>query len=337
MMGCPIDLSGVYALSVLALGITLIAVGLAYALGQMLRNPRFNVWAKTEVFQVFVTFVLVIVTLFLVDSLCTFQYGALTSLAPISVEAYEHPAISDTDVVADAAGSYLKNLAYFAHIAMGNSRAVYGGLEKALRYSRSPCMPAWLLCMLGPNGYTLAPYRGGSGWIQVANLTLYTDTISYLTVLAQLALLQFILGGGLAVLMPAAIIIRSLPFMRIFGGGMLAICISLLIVYPFLLMMESLFWNPYEMIGQENFDGLEGLAGKARDASHSDDLTLYSGGDGYSKLQRYFDQVFLGSSATFMSSTFLFMLNVLVITASAREFGRVLGVEVDMSRLMQIV
>lgn len=369
------DFGWLYSLSFLSLGITLVVVGIAYALGQMLSNPQFNVWAKTEIYQVFISAFIVLLIIFISDSFCHFQYSSVAGLVD-GHAVYTNPEISDDDNVINASGKYLANIANFAKTEMRAGRTLYGVMEVASRYTRIPCMPAITGCTMGTNGYTLRPYSGLSGWMQALNFSMYTDTASYLTALAQMCLLAFINGKGFMIYLPFAIIIRSLPMMRQFGGGLLAICLSLFLIFPGLLVVESLFWNPYDMLEEGQFDSLSGIA-------DSIDKSFYEAGVdpasavleavaiGFSNWgpigaaiagvsvgvalaviyiivgsvdlwngASVVDSVRLVMSAApiaFLSTTFLFAFNMIAVGAAAREIGRLLGQEVDLSRLMQVV
>ncbi len=369
------DITWVYSLSVLSLGVTLILVGVAYALGQMLNNPQFNVWAKTEMFQVFLSFFLVMLVVFLNDSFCHFKYADLAALSPTGMPTYEHPTINEDDNVMDAAGKYLANVAYFAKTEMRASRSLYGVIEGVSRYTRIPCMPAITMCMLGSSGYNVRPYSGLSGWLQILGFSMYTDTASYLTLLVQMGMLAFISGGGILMYLPFAIIMRSLPMMRQFGGGLLAICIALFIIFPGLLVVESLFWNPFEMFGDTEWGILTDAAGRIEDGflyfneyeSIIPQLTAVAAANwgpvgaavglalgilvtgilylatslaglwDLSSIENAINVSLQASSLAFFSATFLLALNIVAIGASAREIGRLLGQEVDLSRLIQVV
>ena len=338
-MMVPPDLSLFYSLSLMSLGVTLIAIGIAYALGQALQNPNFSVWAKTEVYQVFVSFVIVVLVLFMVGLLYSVKYGDVRSLSPIDVPAYEKPGIAADDSVFDASEKYLYNVGNVVYVEMRASRGLYGALDVLSRYRRTPCVPAIFLCLYGPNGYSMATDIAASSWIQGVNMSLYTDTISYLTVLVQLAFLRFIQSGGFLILLPLAIVFRSLPFFRQMGGGLMAIIIALFIIYPSLLFLESFFWNPHAMLGGEydtlgNFgsdmDGDRVIAGVFENG-------LPDNYDEYSEVREMVRVQSKGAAVAFLSSTFLFSLNIIAVGASARELGRLLGQETDLSRLMQIV
>lgn len=370
------DLSWLYSLSLLSLGITLIVIGVAYALGQLLSNPQFNVWAKTEIFQVFISFFVVILVLYINGSFCDFKYSSIAALSPGGMPSYSYPEISGDDNVMNASGKYLANVAYFSDTEMRAGRAIYGVMDEASRYMRMPCMPALGMCMLGQNGYNVRPFSGYSSWLQALGFSLYTDTASYLTLIAQMCLLAFASGGGIMIYLPFAIIMRSLPMMRQFGGGLLAICIALFLVFPGLLVVESLFWNPYDMLGAADWSTLSDTAGRIGNGYYEfavdyGNLIVGASGSGfmvwgpigaivvpiavgiataiiqgavsysnpwdYASLEAALGVVFKAASISFLSATFLFTLNIIAIGASARELGRLLGQEVDLSRLMQVV
>lgn len=345
-----------YPLALLASGATLILMGMVYALGTLLNNPHFTVWVKTEIFQVFVSIALVFIILFLVgitgidDSSSggfVVQAGWITSLAPESLQ-YEHPSIEDEDTVFGTAESYLRNVAFFNHRALRGARTAMGAFDEYSKYTKQPCQPGWLFCLMGHNGVSFRPLSGASAMMQATNLLLYTTTASYLTVLAQLYFLKFISSGFAVAYLPVAIVLRSLPFMRQFGGGLIAICLSLFIVYPFLLFVESSFWNPWAILpgaDQENLESgswaevssfVSGVEANPDNVSYGDIYFMY--GDWYFKdTLNIMDHVAILCSSAFLVSTFLFTFNILAITAAAKTFGRLLGADVDLGRLVQIV
>ncbi len=335
-MVCPIDLSWVYSLSLLALGVTAIMIGMAYALGQALSNPRLNVWAKGEIFQVFISVFLVLLILFLNDSFCGFQYSSLSGLSSVETASYTSPPISGNEPVFDAAEKYLMNIGAFASESMRAVRSANGLMEIASKYSKSPCVPPVGLCLLGQNSLTRRPYSEGTLWMQIGGLALYTDTVSYLTVLIQIAFIEFITSKGIMLLLPLAIIFRSLPFMRQLGGGLIAIGVAIFLIYPGLLVVESLFWNPNSMVTTDEMSSLHSMASTTWGESGG---FSYYGHYGWSlgDIVGSFGPILKASAVAFLSSTFLFAFNIIAISAAAREFGRLLGQEVDLSRLAQIL
>ena len=353
--------SEIFYLSLFSSIIAALAMGLAYAFGHFTQNPRYLVWAKTEIFQVAVSIAIVFILLFLVGlvgldstSSLTLDYGLLKALAPDS-STYAYPAINEDCNVFETADAYLTNLAYFSHHSVRASRTLMGAAEEMSKYGRTPCIPPWLFCLIGNNGVNARPLSGVSAIGQSSNLLMYTSTSAYLTILAQIFFLKFIQSGALAIYLPLAIVLRSLPFMRPFGGGLLAICISLFLLYPALLYVESSFWDPWDWISEtgdtvtwdwiDNF--VKGVEGK-EDALSYGGVFMQAGDwnppgeasldhDSFSAIMIAYEHILRAVSASFLSATFLFTFNILVVSASAMLFARFLGSEVDLSRLVQIV
>ncbi len=359
MINMALIWSEVISLSIFSSFIAAIVMGLAYAFGQITQNPRYLVWAKTEIFQVIVSIAIVFIIVFLVGLVgldsgagLTLDYGLLKALAPDS-STYSHPAISDSSNVFETADAYLTNLAYFSHHSVRASRTLMGAAEEMSKYGRSPCVPPWLLCLIGNNGVNARPVAGVAALSQASNLLMYTSTSAYLTILAQIFFLKFIQSGALAIYLPLAIVLRSLPFMRPFGGGLLAICISLFLLYPTLLYIESTFWDPWDWISEDgdtlSWDWIDnfvnGVEGK-EDALSYGGVFMQGGNwnplkgdseDSFSAILTAYEHILRAASASFLSATFLFTFNIITISASAMLFARLLGSEVDMSRLVQIV
>lgn len=308
-------------------------IGLAYALGHALNNPRLNVWAKGEIYQVFISVLVVVLILFMNDSFCSFRYSSLSGLAPGGAENYTNPSIPDDAPMFEAAKAYLMNLGTFASETMRSVRSANGLMEISGRYTRSPCVPPVALCLLGQNSLSVRPYSGSTLWAQVGGTAMYVNTISYFTVLIQIAFLEFITTRGIYLFLPLAIIFRSLPFMRQLGGGLIAISLAVLLLYPALLVAESLFWNPYSMLAEGDMNLLQELSGGETEGVEG----LGVIGWNYYTVADRFLPVLRASSIAFLSSTFLFTFNIIAISAAAREFGRLLGQEVDLSRLAQIL
>ncbi|MBN2121648.1 hypothetical protein JW721_01140 [Candidatus Micrarchaeota archaeon] len=350
-----LDSGLIYSFAIISSIVASGLIAIAYALGQLLQNPRFSVWAKTELFQVAISISLVFIALFLVglvgldpDSEFTVSAGWIDTLSGGSIEdVYSRPQIETEFSVFETSEAYLQNLAFFSHRAVRGSRTMMGVTDEFSKYMRTPCTPPLFGCMLGVNGVNARPLSGATALMQASNLLLYTSSAAYLTVLAQIFLLRFIAldsGGLLAIYMPLAIVLRSLPFMRQFGGALLAICITLFLVYPSLLFVESTFWNPYTWIEDEAWDSVDTFVDDLDNTKHAGkygDL-FYRGtasdgaitmGESYS----LFEYISRLVSFSFISASFLFTFNILAVSASASFFARMLGTEVDLSRLMQIV
>jgi hypothetical protein len=346
-----------YSLSIFAAAVAALMMGLAYAIGRLLDNPKFTVWAKTEIFQVAVSIVMVFMVLFLVglvglDPASGFSINAgwIDTYTNDQAE-YAHPQIEEDYNIYEVSEAYLQNMAFFSHRAVRASRAMIGIMDEFSKYTRTPCVPPWLMCLMGVNGVNVRPLAGGAVFVQTSNMLLYSSTTAYLTVLAQIFLLKFIQSGLIVVYLPMAIVLRSLPFMRQLGGAILAICLALFIIFPFLLFVESAFWNPYVWVEEgdvwSNMDSfVSGVESKEGAAAYGDLFFGgvsgaewgFEGGDyGVANTVSYNKYLIILNSAAFLSSVFMFTFNMIAVTASASLFARLMGSEVDLSRLMQIV
>lgn len=330
-------------------------IAIAYAIGQLLANPRFSVWAKTEVFQVAISIALVFVALFMIgvvgldpDSDFTVSAGWIDAVSEESLEGiYSSPPIESDFTVFETSEAYLQNLAFFSHRAVRGSRTMMGVMDEFSKYMRTPCTPVLFGCLLGVNGVNARPLSGATALMQASNLLLYTASAAYLTVLAQIFLLRFIAldsGGLLAIYMPLAIVLRSLPFMRQFGGALLAICFTLFLVYPALLFVESTFWNPYSWMEDDAWDSVDTFVDDLDDVERAGmygdlfyNVAATDGAVSMGESYTLFDYISKLVSFSFISASFLFTFNILAVSASASFFARLLGTEVDLSRLMQIV
>ncbi|MFP3949850.1 MAG: hypothetical protein ACLFUZ_02020 [Candidatus Micrarchaeia archaeon] len=348
-----IEWSEMYSLSLFAAGISLIVMGLVYAAGKLLNNPRFTVWAKTEVFQVGVSIVLVFILLFLVglvglspDADIAINAGWIDvfSGGPSIEDKYDYPKINPEDDVFETSEAYLQNLAYFAHRSVRGSRAMMGATDEFSKYTRTPCVPPWLACIMGRNGVNARPLSGTSAFMQSSNLLMYASTTAYLTVLAQIFFLRFIEQGALIIYLPLAIILRSLPFMRPLGGALIAICISLFLFYPTLVFVESAVWNPFELVGEDTWNEVGRFSKQVEAKRYALSYGMeasgdweFTGGENQKSVLLVVDDLARITSSSFLSSTFLFSLNILAVSASAALFAQLLGAEVDLSRLVKIV
>ncbi len=356
-----IEWADMYSLSIFAAGVSALMMGLAYAIGHLFENPKFTVWAKTEIFQVAVSIVLVFIALFLVglvglDPASEFSMDAGWIGAYTNDEAeYSRPEIEEDYNVYEVSEAYLENMAFFSHRAVRASRAMMGAMDEFSKYTRTPCVPPWLMCLMGVNGVNVRPLSGAATFVQSSNMLLYTSTTAYLTVLAQIFFLKFIQSGLIAVYLPLAIVLRSLPFMRQLGGALLAICFALFIIFPMLLFVESAFWDPYAWVeeGEDGsawayMDDFVKIEAKEDQLAYGDLFFGGVSGAEYAFMQEadydadkltidYNQYLIKLNSAAFLSSVFLFTFNMVAVTAAASLFARLLGSEVDLSRLVQIV
>ncbi|MBI4399550.1 hypothetical protein HY570_02265, partial [Candidatus Micrarchaeota archaeon] len=97
------------------------------------------------------------------------------------------------------------------------------------------------------------------------------------------------------------IMMRSLPFLRGFGGALISISLGLFIFYPFMLVLDALLFLPLY-----------------------NNLTIT-------------DPLLTRASALFIAAVFLPALNFVIISAFTRELSHLFGGDVDVSKLSQMI
>ncbi|MCK4319591.1 hypothetical protein KAW38_03410 [Candidatus Micrarchaeota archaeon] len=357
-------LGDVYTLSLFALVITSLVITIVYLFGQFLRNPKLLAWSKTEFFQIGVSVVLAILVLQLIGVSCWLESSQLQEVLGAEKS-------STGKGVFEISQNYLKDIADYNHRTIQSIRYYGGSAEILSRYGRQLCEPGIFICVFGPNGKNFSPFSGLSFVSQIMGVLLYSTTVSYLTVLAQLFFITALNKGALLQYLPLALILRSMPFFRKLGGALIAIVISLFIIFPFLLTMESFFWNPstfgdpsksvydsefdldysiFQSFGEQLGDimkNIKDIVGKIFDIDGKD--LLKEPADIFQKaikidepndvtdISTNYYEVFSYAASSFITSVFLFSFNILAIAASARALSRIIGEEVDLTRLIQII
>lgn len=344
---------------------TAAVIGFCYMFGEFFQNPRMLTWAKTEIFQVFMSLVLVAAVLGLVGSFCSLKIGDVAQvLTPDTAGAGSMPSVYKDypdDSLYSASSLYLENLMSVSHSNMRSLRYTLGAYEIRTTFRTMECSgDCWVSLVSSDTN----EFGGESALLALANNLLGTATASYFTAAFQYFTLQYIYQGVFIVFLPLAIVIRSVPFMRQFGGALISIFLSLYIFYPLLLIANSVV--------------APGLAGATaaniylKDGCSGTDVFRYTGqpsggvncmgsfiGQGGSSVAMVNEQdlhgdvgPFLTGSAPeppplleqarssvliFIATVFLGALDWVVIIAMARGISRLLGEEVDLSKLGQMV
>jgi hypothetical protein len=141
-------------------------------------------------------------------------------------------------------------------------------------------------------------------YTEIGTLSMFLQgaMVSHLSVFFQLFTLQYIYAGTglLMVFLPLGIVLRSLPFVRGFGGSLIALVVALYIFYPLMLVIDG--------------------------------LIVESVMNGFPPVDIY------GTNAiTYIAAVFLPAINFIVIAALTHTLSGALGEELDVSRLGQMV
>jgi len=222
----------------------------------------------------------------------------------------------------DSAEAYLLHLRNYTHRAMVGIRISMGVAELKAGATRWVCTG---FCILGGPGYSISPHSGETALIEVGGLLLNSATISNLSVYFMHFTLRYITSGLMLAFLPFGLVLRSLSFTRPLGSTLIAIVLSLYFFYPFMLMLNSII---FPAVAGSPPD----LSPYTPEASLGGMDRIFSPGNG-PELRTMVQW----AAYSFFGAIFLPAINFLVIVALARESGRILGEEIDISRLSQMV
>jgi len=349
------QLCGIAALGMLAL------IALAYIGGEALQSPRMLTWAKSEAVQAFASLAIVSILLFALFALCSFQVGEISSIfgspMPKIFQNAPSPYGGGKDSLYTGAMRYTENLAALALGNMASLRYDLGAYELRTSFNTFECDG---ICIFSLSSTSVSYYGGESMNLAITNNLLGLATVSYLAAVFQYFTLVYIYNGLFLTFLPIAIIIRSVPFMRHFGGSLIAIFTVLYIMYPLMLVADAYIapglvpsGAPVVMCGRDgmNCQGIGVFSTTAHEGAVCRQGTDPCNGKETEKgMENAWQQSAMSAispntlgraiqfnSLMFLATVFLPALNFIVIAAFGRELSRLLGEEADMSRLGQMI
>ena len=364
-------------------GMAAIATGciivLCYMFGEFFQNARVITWAKTESVQVFASLAIALIILGLLGSFCDLKIGDVgtvfntgTGASALSLpeiyKNYQDKPLYDSGII------YLQNLMGLTETNLMSLRYAVGAYEIRTTVTKMDCDKGCWSSFVGSN---IGLYSGESVLLAVTNNLLSTATIAHLSAMFQYFTLLYINSGLFAIFLPMAIVIRSMPFMRQFGSALIAIFLSLYIMYPLMLVFDSVVASgitraPIDLYRDQcptsnptckcnpvggsselqaycpGTDLLKTVGGPEGAACHRDDGShCYYEQD----MDLSFHEVLVGTfppvppfaeqaranALIFIIAVFLPAANFIVIAAMARGIGQLFGEDVDISRLGQMI
>lgn len=340
---CGLDFSTVYVLSAYAALITAVVIGLSFMFGQLTRNPKVSVWARTEIIQLIVSVASLLILVFIMDTYCMINMGGIAELFGFTYTG------DDDYSIYEGAENYMEGAAKYSHNALTVARYHLKGFTVLAYIGMFECdlkmgAVGWG-CMYGYSGENLAPF-GGYGAINGALTAVFNaDLMSYLMALNYLYILRYVYYGFVLFLLPIGIFARSLPYLRTFGSVFIAIAISFMLIYPLLLaifdlMSPVLINSPSYMYPDE-------------DLSDYLDESVYPDTSSGSSFAMMFDQEYLKNkydlresnvkyvimfgAYAFIAALFMPSIALIGTIASAVYLSKIYGEEIDLSRIMQMV
>ncbi|MFA6035863.1 MAG: hypothetical protein WC759_02800 [Candidatus Micrarchaeia archaeon] len=322
VVACTLDFAN--WVGIIAVGLTLssFVIALIYMLGNTLRSPTIGAWARIELYQLAATIFFVAGATFMMSTACSinlnlfsYYYLVLPAGAPGGVAL----TYTGTDAYQDyfeAADAYLVNLQEKSYNYYSQVRNTLMKWEYAATVSEYKCL---FLCLLFQNGHSVDPGVGFYSKMGAGYLALNSMIMGLLSLSSLLFMLAFAANGALPWLFPLGAVFRSLPYMRGFGGALMAISLTFYLGLPFILLLNALLAYP-ALTGQPDLpagcaiNGVPDIAGQSCLAGMAT----------------------LAATVSF-ATIFLPALDFIILAALARELANLFGGEVDITRLSQLV
>ncbi len=319
---------------------TAMIVGGTYMVSQALSNPKLSLWAKTEAVQLLLSFVTVILLVTVMNSFCSIKMDEVASLFGLT---------SSPVSVYDAAQNYLVDAAYYSNRALTVVRYHLQAYNILSALSVFECEFGGIGCLFGYSGTNLQPLGGYGAHMAALNIFFNGAIMAQMSALNFLFILEFVYKGFVLMFLPLGVFMRSMPYLRGFGALLIAVALSFLIVYPFLLsvfylMESSLLDAPsYQPAGfspdlsnyyDESIFDTSGGAGQSVDAAVNGPDAVFS---------TYFPSgdnsigAIAFAAYAFVAAIFMPTAALLGTIGTIVYITRMYGEEIDLSRIVQMV
>ncbi len=338
-------------------------IALTYMFGETMQSPRMLTWAKTEAVQAFASLVIASVILFALFTMCNFQVGEVQSVfglgaMPKIYQDAPSPYDGGKDTIYNGAMRYTENLAAIALANVNSLRYDLGAYEIRTSYNTFECSG---ICIFSLASTSVSYFGGESMNLAITNNLLGIATVAYLSTIFQFFTLSYIYNGLFLIFLPLAIVMRSIPFMRHFGGALIAIFVALYLLYPLMLVADAYIAPGLTAhSGSVTLCERDARACAGKDVFSSGTITgitcglatqdpclgfneweIEGRGTGRASMVSLHPNT-LGRAIginvlIFIAAIFLPAINFIVIAAFGRELSRFLGEEADLSRLGQMV
>jgi len=231
-----IELGGWQNAIVLALFASALILILFYLFATMFRNDKAIAWIKLEAFEFFGTVVIVIFIVLFMGALCSFNAGWIFTqdeLSELSSKVSLDPPLSESTNVYVLSQAYLEGV--------GNKILKFMALDMfGASFADSLTATKFIAKPMG-QGFEGSPLSGiGSPIKLILNNAMIAMLIAYSINEAQFMILKYSLLAFPGWFLPLGVIFRTFIPTRRFGGSLIALSISMLVVYPLLFSLSLL-------------------------------------------------------------------------------------------------
>ena len=290
---------------------------------------------KLELFELFTTAFIIMIVIALLDAACIIPVGVL--LAPDSV-AHLNLFEAAAQILDDFSGS-LVIVSTILH-----------GIYIHLDFLTTTTLTQRPLGM----GTEFQPTAGIGAVMKPAFInSLQMISVAFIIVRAQLAILDFVTFAMLKFYLPIGIIMRSFTPTRRIGGTLIGITLGLVLVYPYLIILNGLTifdMNPFYIDGYlDSIGGMLSAAWEPFNQFQGGALSLTGTLDILTMIKLFISSLFgslLGiylsltlrtAAVAFMIGIFFPALNMLILVTVVKYLTKSFGEEIDVSNLSRMI
>lgn len=335
---------------------TIMVITISYMIGKVFSNPKIHLWAKTEMLQIVISLASVGVLFLVLQSFCIIDVNSLYTLTDLPASQQ----LQANANIFDAAENFLKNDAVYTHTILEIERYHIMSYNMLMMRGRYDCVFGPLLCLFGNAGTSNSPYAWSSLTMGAMNVAFNATLISYMTTLVSLFILLYTKTGFVLFLLPLGIFFRSMPYLRSLGSLFITVAFCFVIVYPTILAIFNLidpflfshtqgaFIDPQMISGNvpavlfySNPDAVvevgSGLSSFAASWDWGEPYDEDDYIDFFFPIGRKEPIVYQLAGRSFITGTFIPLVALLATVASISHIGRLLGEEIDLSRIVRMV
>ncbi len=340
-------------LCALGIIISFLTISVLYMLSQAFGKQGLAAWCKNELYQVFVTAIIL-------GGLFGFVNFTCMEIKPSMFIALPPPPPVIPDDMFGYSEYYLKWLrdsTYASYYVTTIFNGVVSGVASVYVFS-SP----------GGFGVALRPLSGLTSVSQMLTFVMNTLLVGALMpTMAQIRMLHVISRIAFNVFLPIGMISRCFEPTRRFGGSLIAIAIGLYIFYPFLLVLNAgmvqggLLSEPYRIAAMSAVASISDPANPlyyekvlSPDATNVqyqgvDDPCFYAnstapgcppsnkGFEGFSGYSGILNVIYVFGLRTAIAALFLPLLNFILLVTFILNLSRLLGEEVDVTSITRMI
>lgn len=308
-------------------------ISILYMINRFFQNAEGTSWVKIELYEVFVTAIIIIALASVTTLACEVRVSWLVPA----------PSVPPNYNIYQGAVFYLDQFSEKIMYITTGLYAFYSWMDPITTMTLTG-KPLGIGTQIQPTSGIAATIK--PGLTNAFNMLL----IGYITNKAQMFLVDFFSFGFLKYYLPLGILMRSFAPTRRIGGTIIALALGFLFVYPFLIIIEGEFglnalnlmseefipnfWTELGNFGVSSFvDAFRG--GFTLDVFNLFGLILHSGiGIIAFGLLYLFSSV---ASYAFLFGLFLPAFNVLILVTTVRYLSKSLGEEIDVTNLTRLI